>query len=335
MGASSSKYNPQMDVPDLHGKVIIVTGGNGGIGLATVRHLAGKGAKVYIASRNESKCAAAISQLEREGVIDKGGEGCEIKFLKLDLIDPRKAKKSAEEFMKMEDRLDILSKLNDHGKPSKSDDGIITSMATNHLGPHVFTRTLLPLLKSTAERPDADVRIITVGSEAHKFTKKANYSSKEEWNNLFKSTLIPSMRRYSYSKLATHLNVNTFARRLDKGDAASNNKITLLLVDPGAVLTDGAKDALRAKLGPLSGFFIRISAWLYFMDPSVGSHSSVFAATAPEIRNDRRKWNGAYILPGNKTKNQTKLALDVEKQEELWTCTERILKEFGVDFNEV
>jgi NAD(P)-dependent dehydrogenase (short-subunit alcohol dehydrogenase family) len=76
-----------------------------GIGLATVRHLARGGAKVYLAARNESRVTGALKQLEIEGLAPGNGE---VVWLKLDLSDPRDAKKSAEEFLKKETRLDIL-----------------------------------------------------------------------------------------------------------------------------------------------------------------------------------------------------------------------------------
>ena len=76
-----------------------------GIGLATVRHLARAGAKVYLAARNESRATGAIAQLEHEGLGPGNGE---VLWLKLDLSDPRDAKKAAGEFMARETRLDIL-----------------------------------------------------------------------------------------------------------------------------------------------------------------------------------------------------------------------------------
>jgi len=100
-----TKFDPQADLPLLHGKVIIVTGGNGGIGFATVQQLARRGAKVYMSSRNEEKCKAAIERLKKESLEPGNGQ---VEFLKLDLVDPRGAKQSAEEFMKKEERLDVL-----------------------------------------------------------------------------------------------------------------------------------------------------------------------------------------------------------------------------------
>lgn len=59
-----------------------------------------------MASRNEGKCKAAIERLHKESLEPGNGQ---VEFLKLDLVDPRGAKQSAEDFMKKEDRLDVLS----------------------------------------------------------------------------------------------------------------------------------------------------------------------------------------------------------------------------------
>jgi NAD(P)-dependent dehydrogenase (short-subunit alcohol dehydrogenase family) len=77
-----------------------------GIGYATVKSLARRGAKVYMAARNESKATGALASLESEGV----GPGSVV-WLRLDLVDPRGVKKAAEEFLSKEDRLDILGAL--------------------------------------------------------------------------------------------------------------------------------------------------------------------------------------------------------------------------------
>ena len=52
---------------DLTGKVAIVTGGNGGIGLGLARGLAGAGARVIVAARNARKSATAVAELQALG----------------------------------------------------------------------------------------------------------------------------------------------------------------------------------------------------------------------------------------------------------------------------
>jgi 2-dehydro-3-deoxy-D-gluconate 5-dehydrogenase len=52
---------------DLGGKVAIVTGGNGGIGLGMARGLAEAGADVAIVGRNEAKSLAAVDDIKQRG----------------------------------------------------------------------------------------------------------------------------------------------------------------------------------------------------------------------------------------------------------------------------
>ncbi len=55
---------------DLKGRVAIVTGGNGGIGLGMARGLASAGARVVIAARNAEKSRGAVDELARLGAAE-------------------------------------------------------------------------------------------------------------------------------------------------------------------------------------------------------------------------------------------------------------------------
>ena len=52
---------------DLKGRVAVVTGGNGGIGLGMARGLASAGARVVVAARNVEKSRAAVEELRSLG----------------------------------------------------------------------------------------------------------------------------------------------------------------------------------------------------------------------------------------------------------------------------
>ena len=86
-------------------QIILVTGGNSGIGYETVKVLFAKGATVYLAARSESKADEAIARLEKE--VSATGRG-KVVFLELDLSDLRSVRKAAEEFLSKESRLDVL-----------------------------------------------------------------------------------------------------------------------------------------------------------------------------------------------------------------------------------
>ena len=93
----------------IHTPALSVVSNSKGIGFATVRHLLkAKASKVYLAARDEGRAKAAIKLLNDEGLGKEGSES-EVFWHKLDLADPAKTKISAEEFVKKESRLDVVS----------------------------------------------------------------------------------------------------------------------------------------------------------------------------------------------------------------------------------
>ena len=89
-----------MDLFDLHGKVALVTGGNGGIGLGIARGLAQAGADIVVAARNEAKNAAAVAELEALGIRSLG--------LKVDVTDRRQVEQMVAKSARRLGGLDIL-----------------------------------------------------------------------------------------------------------------------------------------------------------------------------------------------------------------------------------
>src|SRR3982751_7080976 len=64
----ANRRSPMTSGPfDLAGKVAIVTGGNGGIGLGMARGLADAGADIAVVGRNESQSQAAVADLAGRG----------------------------------------------------------------------------------------------------------------------------------------------------------------------------------------------------------------------------------------------------------------------------
>jgi 2-deoxy-D-gluconate 3-dehydrogenase len=89
-----------MNAFDLKGKVALVTGGNGGIGLGMAKGLAQAGAAVAIAGRNEKKNAEAVRQLEAFSV--------KAISLKADLEDEKACRAMVDAAARELGRLDIL-----------------------------------------------------------------------------------------------------------------------------------------------------------------------------------------------------------------------------------
>jgi 2-deoxy-D-gluconate 3-dehydrogenase len=85
---------------DLRGKVAIVTGGNGGIGLGMARGLGAAGALVVIAARNEEKSREAAHELRKEG--------CRADAIECDVTDEGEVQRLVDQVASRHARLDIL-----------------------------------------------------------------------------------------------------------------------------------------------------------------------------------------------------------------------------------
>ncbi|KAM5539668.1 hypothetical protein V8D89_006777 [Ganoderma adspersum] len=328
-GSSDSSEN----VADLVGKVVIVTGGNRGIGFSMVQKFARRGAKVYLAARNKDRALEAIARLQAEGLAPGNGE---VQWLELDLALSPEVKKSAETFLKDEERLDIL--VNSAGRlvsPYVLGYGDIEeSMLVNHIGPFVFTKALLPLMAETARLPGADVRIIVVTSIAMNILNdhKVHFRTVDDVNKSYVGVTYPGgwpkdgMMRYAQSKLVNAL----YAKQLQKTLDAVHVPITVMAVHPGYVWTEGLADAPLNKVrvvGPLFAAFFKLT----FLSMADGARTPVFAATSPLMATRRDEYKGAYVVPfGRVGTPPHPQAEDAELARELWDTTEGIIRSWGL-----
>src|SRR3954452_9648450 len=90
------------DIPDQSGRVAVVTGANGGLGLETARELAAKGAHVVTAARNQEKAAAAVEDM-RVGQADAS-----LEVVELDLSSRASVKEAAAKIPAAHDTIDLL-----------------------------------------------------------------------------------------------------------------------------------------------------------------------------------------------------------------------------------
>ena len=179
------------NIPDLTGKVIIVTGGNSGLGFWSVKAFAGKGARVVLASRSTERGEKAKAE------IPKGTPEGNVEVAELNLADLESVHRFATTFLQRHNRLDVL--LNNAGIMTTpwftTKDGFEGQLGTNHLGHFALTGWLLPVLQET---PGS--RVVNVSSMAHR-QGKMDFS-----NLLFENGKGYSpMKAYSRSKLANLL----------------------------------------------------------------------------------------------------------------------------------
>ena len=142
-----------------HGKIIVVTGSNSGIGKAAAHQLAARGATVVMVCRNQ----AAGETVRREIVAQTGNANVEL-FV-CDLSEQKSIRAFVQNFTRNYQRLDAL--INNAAnfdqtlkQPRLTSDGIETIFATNHLGPFLMTNLLLDTLKASAP-----ARVLNVASK--------------------------------------------------------------------------------------------------------------------------------------------------------------------------
>ncbi|KAK1219702.1 hypothetical protein PQX77_017563 [Marasmius sp. AFHP31] len=340
-------FDPLSDLVDLRGKVAIVTGGNRGNGYATVKHLARAGAKVYLGTRSSTSAKEAIEHLRWEGL--SPGYGVVV-WLELDLSSPMSARKAAEEVIRSEGRLDIL--VNNAGICSgkfRGSDSALSSLATTN--PFIFTRTLLPLLASTAMSDfQSDVRIVNVVSASHKAIPfpSLKFKSIEDLNA---KTFPSEYLRFSHSKLLCLLWTEHLQHIIDTAHPSGPLPIIAIAVDPGVVETSGHTEKVKPRQSKITGLYSafskHLSHWTGVSSLVIPEHergySTAFAAASEAIWSERRRYKGVYLesCPNAQCPKITSTGLfarDGEKDREnekglahdLWVLTERILAESGI-----
>jgi len=307
------------DLVDLHGKVVLVTGGNTGIGYATIQMLARKGAKVYMGARDEGRALEAIKQLQADNINDGS-----VHWLKLDLSDPRAAQRAAQEFLEKENRLDII--VNNAGRsspgPFKLDkDGLLDIMVCNHISHFALTDALLPLMKETAKEPGSDVRIINVSSLTHTRVKPTTFATRDAFNKDYGESVSGYLATYGNSKLANVLHIKALQKRL----IAESVPITRIAADPGTTKTV-ALDRFFTSI-PYVGGFLKKYVGPFFGSWRNGAMTVAFAAAGKEVMDKRETYQGVYMVPIATISPASKFGLDERLQEELYETTEKIISE--------
>ena len=209
------------NIPDLTGKVTIVTGGNSGLGYETVKAFAKRGATVVLASRSIEKGNEAKESI--------GRINGKIEVLYLDLMDFDSIKAFSEAVKSRYNRLDIL--VNNAGIMTTpyflTKNGLEAQMGTNHFGHFALTGHLIDLIRKT---PGA--RVVNVSSMAHK-------QGKMDFNNLLfeNGQGYSPLKSYGRSKLMNLL----FTYELQRFFEQNNINAMAVAAHPGVSNTNLAR----------------------------------------------------------------------------------------------
>ncbi|KAJ3089975.1 hypothetical protein HK102_005019 [Quaeritorhiza haematococci] len=309
-GARATDYSAN-DVPDLTGKVAVITGANVGLGRESAFALARKNAHVILACRSKEKALPVVEEIKKETKNEK------VEFLQVDLASFASVQNFCKEFLAKDLALHIL--MNNAGimappKWQTSTDGLEIQIAANHFGHFLLTRGLLPALKRG--RPS---RVVVLSSYAHLYARSG-------WTLRpgFDIDFVMSEKRYSphlnygMSKLANIHFTRELQRQLDEHGI---NDIYVNCVHPGVVRTNLATHA--ATYGS--------DAILYQVaTPSeVGALTQIYVATHEEI--EKKKYKGQYFEPIARLSKPGNFALDDDATRKCWEWTEKVLKEKGVE----
>ncbi|XP_072249251.1 dehydrogenase/reductase SDR family member 13-like [Leuresthes tenuis] len=227
----------------LHGKTMIVTGSNTGIGKTTAIDLAKRGARVILACRSKQRGEAALEEIKRESGSNQ------VVFMQLDLGSLMSVRSFATTFLKSEARLDIL--INNAGVylQGRTVDGIGLMFGVNHLGHFMLTNLLLERLKECGPS-----RIVNVSSMAHNFGK-IDFDCLNTHKALgVRESFMEGLKVYAHSKLCNVLFTHELAKRLQ------GTKVTCYSLHPGAInteLTRNASSVFLMLLRPITTFFFK------------------------------------------------------------------------------
>ena len=257
------RYSPA-DVPNLTGKSVIVTGGNGGTGYETAKVLAQKGAAVLIAARDGAKGARAVAEIRR------ARPDAQVRFERLDLSSQADVARFADARLAEGRPIDVL--INNAGimaLPGRrtSVDGHELQLATNFLGHFALTARLLPRLRGG--------RTVQLSSIRHR-------PGRIHLDDLNLERGYSAWKAYDQSKLAMLM----FALELDRRSRAGGWGVTSVAAHPGYART-GLIGAGPLGSRPVARFLFR-SIYRPFIEPLV-SHSAadgalpiLLAATTPD-----------------------------------------------------
>lgn len=271
-------------------KIMLVTGANSGMGLASTVALARQGAKVVMACRNEQRGQAALAEAIRQSGSDN------IHLMLCDLGSLSSIREFAKAFTARYDKLDVL--LNNAGvvmiKRQETESGFEMDLGVNHLGHFLLTNLLLdPLLASSQGR------VVTVASGAYK-------AGKIHFDDPFLKRGFNPAKAYAQSKLANILFTKELASRL------AGTPVTANCVHPGAVGT-------QIGVNRDTGFGTTVLAMMkpFFLSPEKGAETAVYLASAPEVE----KVTGQYFYK----KNPQRLSDKAESREDAkrlweWSC---------------
>ena len=273
----------------MRGSTVLVTGGTGGIGLATATGLADLGARVGIVGRSAARGNAAADAVRRRV------PSAQVDVFEADLSAQGEVRRLASEVKQTYPRLDVL--VNNVGgywaHRHVTADGLEHTFALNHLAPFLLTLELQDLLVASAP-----ARVVTVSSGAQSM-------GRIDLDDLQGERSYHGQRAYNQSKLANVLFTYELARRLE------GTGVTATALHPGVVRTSfGHED---------SGRWMRFMLPLvkpFMKSPDQGAATPIYLASSPQVAGV----SGAYFA-NQRAKQSSSASYDADLARALWEAS--------------
>eukprot|EP00850_Spirogloea_muscicola_P009889 SM000056S18007 [mRNA] locus=s56:589388:594997:+ [translate_table: standard] len=287
----------------LEGKVCIVTGGNAGVGKATARELAARGAQVIIACRSAKKGEEAVQDISLDLRVRRAGKASGVRALPLDLSSFQSIRSFVKEFDGLGLPLDVL--VNNAGIMAPPEraitaDGFESQWQVNYLGHFLLTQELLRVPNVARRVSDDPLRVVNLTSMTH-------YGGHIHFDDLNFLRRYHAFAAYAQSKLAIVLSTKELQRR--------QPDIVAVSVHPGLINTALARGffmsrvprPLRGLLAPLYDIFLK--------DSEKAVSTMMYAITAPA-----REVAGSFVMD-SMVRQSHKKSYDVELASKLWATS--------------
>jgi NAD(P)-dependent dehydrogenase (short-subunit alcohol dehydrogenase family) len=256
------------DVPDQHGRRIVVTGANSGIGLEAARVLATRGAEVILACRDLNRGATALGDLKRQW------PAASARVEQLDLADLSSVRSFAERVGGQ--RIDVLvanAGVMAARARRTTVDGFELLLGTNHLGHVALTLALLPaMLDGAARTGGPPARVVVVTSRAHT-------AGRIDFDDLGAERRYRRYPVYCRSKLANLL----FALELQRRLAARSLPALAVACHPGYAGTRLMEKSINGSATWLEHGAYALGRHLIAQSPAAGAWPTLRAATDPAV----------------------------------------------------
>ncbi|MBM4356864.1 MAG: SDR family oxidoreductase [Deltaproteobacteria bacterium] len=258
-------------LPELGGRVVVVTGANSGIGYEAALAFAGAGAHVVLACRNETLGAAALEAIRGRH------PAASVELGHLDLAELASIRRFAEDVARRHARLDLL--VNNAGVMAlphrRTVDGFEMQLGTNHLGHFALTGCLLERLLATEGS-----RVVTVSSLAHHF-------GTIRFDDLHGERRYHPWLAYGQAKLANLL----FAYELQRRLAAAGSATLSVACHPGYANTNLQMGGARMEKARVRERLWQLVNRTVAQSTAMGALPTLYAAVAVDVA------GGDYIGP--------------------------------------